>query len=57
MGFFFKKTFFDRLFFFQGSFETQLARSFSWPYVVPPSKSEQQVTIKVQMMMLLKLKL
>ena len=25
--------------FFQGSSETQLARSFSWPYVDPPSKS------------------
>ena len=25
--------------FFQGSSETQLARSFSWPYVEPPSKS------------------
>ena len=27
------------VFFFQGSSETQLARSFSWPYVEPPSKS------------------
>ena len=36
-----KKTFFDRMcVFVQGSSsETQLARSFSWPYVEPPSKS------------------
>ena len=35
-----KKTFFDGLcVFFQGSSETHLARSFSWPYVEPPSKS------------------
>ena len=33
-------TFFDRLcVFFHGSSETQLTRSFSWPYVDPPSKS------------------
>ena len=38
MGFEKKKI--DQLcFFFQGSSETQLARSFSWPYVEPPSKS------------------
>ena len=30
---------FDNCVFFQGSSETQLARSFSWPYVEPPSKS------------------
>ena len=38
----FKKTnnFFRRtVCFFQGSSETHLARSFSWPYVEPPSKS------------------
>ena len=37
----FKKNFFrpSVFFFFQGSSETQLARSFNWPYVEPPSKS------------------
>ena len=37
----FEKTTFltDCVFFFQGSSETQLARSFSRPYVEPPSKS------------------
>ena len=34
-----QKNFFDRLCFFQGSSETQLARSFSRPYVEPSSKS------------------
>ena len=40
MGFKKKQNFFrPTVFFFQESSETQLARSFSWPYVEPPSKS------------------